>query len=817
MRDINLRFLLLITIFMSGLFIVLGGVAPELIKTNNCNDSSKGVIKFRENKGQVKDQNGWPRPDVHYFCTAGDIHVHFKNNSLSYQMFRVDTWEKPDTFVYDKRKYDLEVPDLISVYRTDLYWEGANPLSRIEVEAPTRGYSNYYNVPDGMEPALAVKDYSSFWYRELYSGIDLNYYGVDLLLKYDYHLSPRADWRQIRIRVEGATPSLLPDGTLILDTPWGTIEEEAPVAYQESGNIEVKWVVQGNVISFHIGEYDQTQALVIDPPVRVWGTYYGGSGQDVSRSCEVDDFGHVYLAGHTNSINSVATLGTHQTQFGGGLEDAFLAKFNDDGVLLWATYYGGSESDWGMSCAVDVNSDVYLAGWTRSANAIANTGVHQSQFGGGLNDAFLVKFDNDGFRLWGTYYGGNDYDDGVYCTVDMNNHVYLAGWTSSTNAIATVGAHQEQYGGINDAFLVKFDYNGVRLWGTYYGGSKLDISSSCAVDENGHVYLAGETHSTNAIATTGAHQEQYGEGPGDAFIAKFNSNGVRLWGTYYGGSGSELAHSCMVDVSGYVYISGHTTSTIGITTVDGHQEQYGGGTSDAFLVKFNSNGVRSWGTYYGGSDGDWGRYCTVDVNGHVYLAGETASTNYIATLGAHQMQNGGGTDAFIAKFNSNCELVWGSYYGGTGNESSLSCNVDANGYNYLVGVTNSIDAMATPGAHQSQVNGGLYDSFLAKFSDNEVSSVEWKFSQALDNSLYAWPNPFTETLNFSYELKYKSFTRATLYDTKGNLVITLDEGTYPSSKREVQISLKELLNAGIYLIVLEIDGCNKEVIRVVKK
>ena len=143
----------------------------------------------------------------------------------------------------------------------------------------------------------------------------------------------------------------------------------------------------------------------------------------------------------------------------------------------------------------------------------------------------------------------------------------------------------------------------VRAWGTYYGGATYDIGTSSSTDASNNVYLTGnsEANSGTVIATSGSHQSILG-GNRDAYLVKFNSGGIRQWGTYYGGVGFELANSCATDASGNVYMLGITQSSVGtvIASPGSHQSTYGGGaasSADAFLVKFNSNGIRQWGTY----------------------------------------------------------------------------------------------------------------------------------------------------------------------------------------------------------------------------
>jgi len=389
--------------------------------------------------------------------------------------------------------------------------------------------------------------------------------------------------------------------------------------------------------------------------VRAWGTYYTGTGQvwpngeDRGQACITDAAGNVYMVGFTSSNSDIATAGAHQTVYAGGPivfgtggYDAFLVKFNSSGVRQWATYYGGSQDDMGISCAVDASGNVYMIGSTSSTSGIATAGAHETT----INDGFLVKFNSNGVRQWGTYFEGN----GNACTTDASGNIYIVGLTNSTSGIATAGAHQTVMSGSGDAFLVKFNSSGVKQWGTYFGGASSGASGmekglSCATDALGNVYMVGQTPSTSGIATTGAHQTIYGGGSCDAFLVKFNSSGVMQWGTYYGGAGVDIGYSCATDASGNVYMSGGTQSTSGIATSGAHQTTI----NDAFLVCFNSSGVRQSGTYYGGIK----NVCTTDASGNVYMTGYTQSNSGIATTGAHQAVNGnsGYSDAFLVKFN----------------------------------------------------------------------------------------------------------------------------------------------------------------------
>jgi uncharacterized protein (TIGR02145 family) len=265
--------------------------------------------------------------------------------------------------------------------------------------------------------------------------------------------------------------------------------------------------------------------------------------------------------------------------------------------------------------------------------------------------------------------------------------------------------------------LLIIDPTAIRLWGTYYGGSEVDIGFGCAVDKAGNVYLAGGAYSLTNIASSGSYQDTLA-GIEDAFLAKFDAAGQRVWGTYIGGTEIDEAHSCAVDISGNIYISGETASPSGIASPGSHQTVYGGGSTDCFLEKFNQAGARLWGTYYGGAGNDGYGAIATDNNRNVFLTGSTTSDTGISTPGCYQLNryNNHSGNAFLAKFDSNGVRQWGTYYGGEAVDGGYSCATDGLGNVYMAGTASSLNNIASPGAYQQQFGGGNFDAFLAKFT-----------------------------------------------------------------------------------------------------
>ena len=450
---------------------------------------------------------------------------------------------------------------------------------------------------------------------------------------------------------------------------------------------------------------------------RVWATYYGSNRTSFGMSATTDALGNVYLAGYTNDTTpGTMASGGFQNVYGGGTYDAFLVKFDASGNRLWATYYGGTGDDEAYVVAVDVSGNVYLGGLTSSAANISSGGF-QNTYGGGTADAFLVKFDASGARQWATYYGSNRNSYGQGVALDGLGNVYLEGYTNdtTTGSIASGGFQNTNGGGTNDAFLVKFDANGTRLWGTYYGGTGNDVGQCLTTDIAGNIYLAGNTAS-NANIANGGFQTTYGGGTSDAFLVKFNPGGVRQWATYYGGGATDEGRA-ICSHGDHIYLSGRSGSNSQIASPGAYQTTYGGGTYDAFLVKFDTTGARRWATYNGGGGSDAGYGVTVDGAENIYQSGRTASNSNMNVAGGFQTTFGGNVDAFLAKFDSTGAHLCATYYGGNGaNTGDFSfAAAYSGGRIYIGGYTDSNSGMAS-GGFQNTYGGGAPDAFLAKFT-----------------------------------------------------------------------------------------------------
>lgn len=385
---------------------------------------------------------------------------------------------------------------------------------------------------------------------------------------------------------------------------------------------------------------------------------------------------------------------------------------------------------------MDIGADGGLRVVTPMGNVTEATPYSYDSKGRNVSSSFKLKGNELSFNVgayegtltidpaigWSTYYGtvaGSDVGMGV--AHDLAGNLYIAGHTSATSNMATTGSHQfNMGGGWNDGFMVKFNQLGERIWATYYGGTGEDAINCMTIDNDNNIYVGGSSESLSAIATPGTHKPTTTNG--DAFVAKFDTSGQRLWGTYFGGPTNESIVKIECDNSGAVYVTGNTNSTSQISTPGTHQQTFAGGFHDAFLAKFTANGQLTWGTYLGGPGNEWPKGLCIDGTGNIYIGGETDSETGISTPGSHQEVRGlNAGDVYFVKFDPSGNRIWGTYYGGDHNVSEYGglCAFNGNGALYLAGGTRSYENIATLDGLQPTISLPYeQDAFAAKFDEN---------------------------------------------------------------------------------------------------
>ncbi|MDQ1265101.1 MAG: trimeric autotransporter adhesin, partial [Bacteroidota bacterium] len=394
-------------------------------------------IEFIENKGQFADINGKPLEDVKFAANFGGQSVYARNTGLSFIIRLTKPGNKnsvpkrsSETLLETRQNNSNE--DSISIDRIDMNLVSCFPNPEISGAGATGSYNNYYlaSCPDGI---LNVPCFQSVEYRNIYENIDLKLYSNDEdNIEYDFIVKSGGNPDNIRIKFNaGCNINALSDGSIEIRTVFGKVTKLKPLTYianEQKKQVESSYFLNDDgSISVQVGDYDKNETLIIDPIALVWGTYFGGSNDDAGYCITADGSSNIYILGDTQSLIGIASSAAHQTTIG-GVKDLFLTKFNQYGVRQWSTYYGGS---------------------------------------------------------------GNETAENAHSvSLDESNNIYIAGTTTSTNAIATSGAHKIALGGGNDAFLVKFNNSGIRQWGTYFGGTSDDFGYALTPDRKGNIMLA---------------------------------------------------------------------------------------------------------------------------------------------------------------------------------------------------------------------------------------------------------------------------------------------------------------------------------------
>jgi hypothetical protein len=378
----------------------------------------------------------------------------------------------------------------------------------------------------------------------------------------------------------------------------------------------------------------------------VYSTYLGGSSADYAQGIAVDSAGNAYVTGTTISsdfpiVNSVQATCDSPPTFGGGCNnapDAFVAELNPTGsALVYSTYLGGTNSDWGQSIAVDSFGSAYVTGYTDSTNFPTTTSFQSASGCSDCFNAFVAKLNPAGAGLaYSTYLGGSTNGDNVEAygiAVDASGEAYVTGWTLAQDFPTVNPIQATNYG--QNVFVSKLNAAGSALvYSTYLGGHSSDYGEAIAVDSSGSAYVTGTTDSAdfptvNPIQSTCTGCTFYG----DAFVTKLNAAGSALvYSTYLGGSSYDLAWGIAVDSSGNAYVTGQTYST-DFPTANPIQANCdnctASGTSDAFVAKLNAAGsALIYSTYLGGSGQDVGLAIAAGSSGHTYVTGQTASTDF---------------------------------------------------------------------------------------------------------------------------------------------------------------------------------------------
>jgi hypothetical protein len=533
---------------------------------------------------------------------------------------------------------------------------GANPSPEIVGEDQQLGRVNYFIGNDPARWHRNLPTYARVRYKNVYPGIDLLYYGNHQQLEYDFAIAPGSDPARIQFEITGSNGILInAEGELVLKAGGGELHFQNPTTYQESNGKRVP--LQGGYI-----------------------------------------------------VKDATHIGFHVAQYDQRKPLVI------DPVLVYSTYLGGSGNDQPKGLAVDGSGNVYIAGYTDSADfPLATLG----SLPGGANHVFVAKLDPTGSNLvYADYIGGNSQDYGDALVLDNLNNVYVTGSTASSD-FPVVNPYQGTYPGSFNAFLTKISADGSSLlYSTYLGGNGSDVPAGIARDTLGDVFVAGNTSSTNfpvanayqstALPNQGSLYGNYG------FLTKFSPDGSSLiYSTYLSGN-SNVPYNCggtpcwsppssaingiAVDASGNAYAAGITntynfpTTPGAYLTADSTQQN----ATVGFVSKFSGSGALDYSTYFYESSGlvtDINAIA-VDSSGSAYVTGNAISDGTFPITSTSicdpAIYGWGCSYGFVTKFDPTASsLLYSTFLGPNNYANAAAIVLDATNDAYVLASTSS--------------------------------------------------------------------------------------------------------------------------------
>lgn len=596
-----------------------------------------------------------------------------------------------------------------------------------------------------------------------------------------------------------------------------------------------------------------------------WSTTFMGSGSiDVFHAITHDQNNNVYAVGETNSANFLTTLqfGSIQT-FNNGDTDGLITKFNQDGELLYINYYGGGFSDGIYGVAVDDNENAFVLGRTNSNNLVTvpfSGAYYDSDLNGnGYDDLFLCRINPSGDSLlWATYFGTDSIEYAVPNSLifDGDSGLYFCANTFGTAQdwiYDQPGAYYQDFNaGGQEGLVAHFNLQGQRKWVSYLGSQSYDELTGLILDDNGHCWVTGHTNSSLAgnnlcgVPSNGGFplcdaggpddyfQDAHG-GASDWFVTEFDPQGSLLYSSFLGGSGIEAGASIAAYQNRIFLLGSATASPAPASNAapclspapgelplcsdgSGYFEPNHAGGQDVLIGAMDDHDL-VWLSYFGGSESERAYHLTNDLNGTLYLSGEAVSWDFptkpfFGFFNRSIHNNSGepqpaGTDIFFSSFDSNFDLRWSTFYGGTNDvfilpEAGRSLTVTPSEKLFAVGSTNSTSGQGfhffcpggsflNPYCEPQDDQSSNDNAFIVRFDISNILSVSDLPAKA--GSLQVAPNPSNDWVLLNWSAPH----------ARGNLDLFASDGRkmrhweLQGGNQEIKIDVS-YLTKGVYVL-----------------
>lgn len=557
---------------------------------------AKAQMEFVENKGQ------W-HPNVKFKGDFSTGAFFLEDKGFSVMLHNAEDIRRVSEIVHGHGqtltgKRPSPAPDeklVVNSFGYKVRFLGASVAKQLP-EKPLPGLANYFIGSDAGKWGSNCKIYEAISYQEIYPNIDVRYYSSEGKLKYDFIVRPGGNPDYIAMEYLGPQSISLKEKELVISTTVGDVRELYPYSYQsatgKNQEVECKYVLKGNVVSFKVGKYDPAATLIIDPSI-IFSSFTGSTSDNWGFTATPGPDGSLFAGGISFGTGYPVSAGAVQNGYGGGAteggfpgHDIAIFKFSANGSnRIYATYYGGSRNEQPHSLIADQQGNLVIAGRSSSGDFPGVPATSKTDY-----DIVLVKLNATGSAIIGAAKIGGSGDDGVNIRpkyppsspsaisirrnygddarseviLDAANNIYLASCTQSTSGFPVVNAVQSTFGGgLQDGVILKFNPNlSTLLFSTLFGGDGDDACFVASINPvTGDLFVAGGTTSNNLPGDkTGVLSPANNGGITDGFVTQLTNNGSSIVRTSFIGTGGiDLVYGLKFDRAGFPYIMGTTT------------------------------------------------------------------------------------------------------------------------------------------------------------------------------------------------------------------------------------------------------------------
>lgn len=719
---------------------------------------------FVPNKGQ------WPTHVIAH-CDLPGLRIFVEQGGI--------TWVHASAEGLEAIHHDREDNHLFWLHHFKTMWQGHSFQGRHHFEKPHQTRLNYFKGSNPQHWATDIQPAHQLTLEEVYPGIDVRLY-AEKGFKYEFVVKPGADYRLVKMLVQGVDHVLNKQGELQYLSKNGTLTESAPLAWLEwegqKKMVPVKYqAIQGGW-TFAPAAVAGNKTLVLDPTL-VASTYSGATADNWGFTATYAENGDLFLGGIIFNVGYPTTPGAVQVNYGDAI-DITLSRYNPQGTQqIYGTYLGGSSQDEVLSLVTNAVGELFLLAKTSSPDFPVAATAYDASYNGGI-DLALSRINVSGTVLQASTYLGGSGDEGrnrgngqryndlalefFYgdngrgeILLDAQGNVLVVCNTTSTD-FPVQQALQSTFGGVQDGILAKLNPGlSNLLYGTYLGGNAMDAAYGIRSLGSDSVVVVGSTFSGNfpiSGLSTGHTRSQQGSADGFLMILR-TANAAAIAGTFLGTSNYDQAYFVDVDDSSRVYVAGISMGTWPVLPAS----VYADAGAPHFIQRYSPNLSQLQLSTVVGPVNAAGPNLSptafmVDICRKIYLSGWGGTTNSSnrfttplngmpVTVDAVRGVTDGNDMYLLVLEEDASSVVYGTYFGGSASNEHVdggTSRFSKEGVIYqavCAGCRGNSDFPTTPGAYSSTNNASNCNAAIFKIDLGYVNPIAGFRTQYLDTTV----------------------------------------------------------------------------------